>query len=260
MRSLEEAIVERRLEALVQRVVGVDGAAGQAGGIGELQDFAVPGGPIGEDIPAEATGGAAGAYFEGDGGLRRERAGDGGKIGIGALHGHQIVERGRLDAARDTGVQRKMAVGRPEQRSAGRDVVERERRMQRGAGRAAGEVAAALQRGETSAERERGAQPDDVLDAECERIGGSAIAGEGGAALAEDIEVAIDLVVTAGERGASEDAMFRAGEVQAMTEGGVAGEDLGVEVSFAGGLELVEIVVNLLPRQTDGDVAVSGGR
>src|ERR1035437_6585204 len=132
--------------------------------------------------------------------------------------------------------------------------------MQRGAGRAAGEVAAALQRGETSAERERGAQPDDVLDAECERIGGSAIAGEGGAALAEDIEVAIDLVVTAGERGASEDAMFRAGEVQAMTEGGVAGEDLGVEVSFAGGLELVEIVVNLLPRQTDGDVAVSGGR
>ena len=126
MRPLEEAIVERRLEALVQRVVGVDGAAGQAGGIGELQDFAVPGGPIGGDVPTEATRGATGTRFEGDRRLRRERAGDGGEIGIGALHGHQIVERGRLDAARDTGVQRKMTVGRPEQRGAGRDVVERE--------------------------------------------------------------------------------------------------------------------------------------
>ena len=49
--------------------------------------------------------------------------------------------------------------------------------MQCGAGGVTGEIAAALQRGETGPERERGAQPDDILDAERERVGARPIAG-----------------------------------------------------------------------------------
>ena len=77
--------------------------------------------------------------------------------------------------------------------------------------------------------------------------------------MAQDVEVAIDLVGAAGEHRAGEQAMLRAGEVQTMTEGGVPGEDPGVEVGFAIRLELVEVVVNLLGRQASGEVAVGGG-